>query len=75
MCQLESSPAMPSNLVPLASEECLDVVDGVEGALEEVIEEVMTEQVKQQLWECVVAALQRVVQWVVERVRAWRQRV
>ena len=33
----------------------------------------MTEQVKQQLWECVVAALQRGVQWVVERVRAWRQ--
>ena len=55
---------------PLASEECLDVVDG---ALEEVLEEVMTEQVKQQLWECVVAALRRFVQWVVERVRAWRQ--
>ena len=69
MCQLESCSAMPSNLVPLASEE--DVVDG----LEEVIEEVMTEQVKQQLWECVVAALRRGVQWVVERVRAWRQRV
>ena len=64
MCQLESSPA-----VPLASEECLDVVDGIE----EVLEEVMTEQVKQQLWECVVAALQRGVQWVVERVRALRQ--
>ena len=72
MCQLESSPAMPSNPAPLASEECLDVVDG--SALEEVLEEVMTEQVKQQLWECVVAALQRGVQWVVERVRAWRQR-
>ena len=49
----------------MASEESitLDVVDGVEGALEEVIEEVMTEQVKQQLWECVVAALRRAVQW------------
>ena len=65
MCQ----PEEPSNPAPLASEECLDVVDG---ALEEVLEEVMTEQVKQQLWECVVAALRRFVQWVVERVRAWR---
>ena len=64
---------MPSNLVPLASEECLDAVDG--SALEDMVEEVITEQVKQQLWECMVAALQRVVQWVVERVRAWRQRV
>ena len=76
MCQLESSPAMVSEecpSAPLASEECLDVVDGVEGALEEVLEEVMTEQVKQQLWECVVAALRRFVQWTVERVRAWRQ--
>ena len=71
MCQLEPCPAMPSNLVPMASEE--DVVDGV--VLEEVIEDVLTDQVKQQLWECVVAALQRFVQWVVERVRAWRQRV
>ena len=69
MCQLESCPTMPSNLVPLASEE--DVVDGIE----EILEEVITEEVKQQLWECVVAALQRFVQWVVERVRAWRQRV
>ena len=60
---------MPSNLVPMASEE--DVVDGVQ----EMVEEVLTDQVKQQLWECVVAALQRFVQWVVERVRAWRQRV
>ena len=68
MCKLESCPVMPSNPAPLVSE---DVVDG----LEEVLEEVMTEQVKQQLWECVVAALQRGVQWVVERVRAWRQRV
>ena len=68
MCQLESCPTMPSNLVPLASE---DVVDGIE----EILEEVITEEVKQQLWECVVAALQRFVQWVVERVRAWRQRV
>ena len=64
MCQLESCPAVPSEK---------DVVDSV--ALEEVIEEVLTEQVKQQLWECVVAALQRFVQWVMERVRAWRQRV
>ena len=72
MCKLESCPA-----VPMASEELitLDVVDGVEGALEEVIEEVLTDQVKQQLWECVVAALRRAVQWGVERVRAWRQRV
>ena len=62
---------MPSNPAPLASEECLDAVDGIE----HVLEEVMTKQVKQQLWECVVAALQRGVQWVVERVRAWRQRV
>ena len=73
MCQLESCPAVPSNLVPMASEECLDAVDGV--ALEDMVEEVLTDQVKQQLWECVVAALQRFVQWVVERVRAWRQRV
>ena len=65
MCQ----PEEPSNPAPLASEECLDVVDG---ALEEVLEEVMTEQVKQQLWECVVEALRRGVQWMVERVRAWR---
>ena len=50
MCQLESCPTMPSNLVPLASEE--DVVDGIE----EILEEVITEEVKQQLWECVVAA-------------------
>ena len=64
MCQPEEPSA------PLASEECLDVVDG---ALEDVLEEVMTEQVKQQLWECVVAALRRFVQWVVERVRAWRK--
>ena len=62
---------MPSNPAPLASEECLDVVDG--SAIEQVLEEVMTEQVKQQLWECVVSALRRFVQWVVERVRAWRQ--
>ena len=67
MCQ----PEEPSNPAPLASEECLDVVDG--SAIEQVIEEVMTEQVKQQLWECVVSALRRFVQWVVERVRAWRQ--
>ena len=68
---------MPSNLVPMASEESitLDVVDGVEGALEEIVEEVMTEQVKQQLWECVVAALRRAVQWGVERIQSWRQRV
>ena len=71
MCQLESCPA-----VPMASEESitLDVVDGVEGALEDMVEEVITEQVKQ-LWECVVAALRRAVQWGVERVQAWRQRV
>ena len=67
MCRLEE-PA----LVPLAIEECLDEVDVVDGALEEVLEEVMTEQVKQQLWECVVEALRRGVQWMVERVRAWR---
>ena len=70
MCRLEEPPT-------LASEELisLDEVDVVDGALEDVLEEVMTEQVKQQLWECVVAALRRGVQWVVERVRAWRQRV
>ena len=68
MCQLESCPVVPS-------EEGLDVVDGVEGALDEVIEDVLTDQVKQQFWECVVAALRRAVQWGVERVQAWRQRV
>ena len=75
MCRLEE-PA-PSEEVPLAIEDpiTLDEVDTVDGALEEVLEEVMTEQVKQQLWECVVAALRRAVQWGVERVRAWRQRV
>ena len=65
MCQLESCPVVPS-------EEGLDVVDG---ALDEVIEDVLTDQVKQQFWECVVAALRRAVQWGVERVQAWRQRV
>ena len=67
MCRLEEPPT-------LASEELitLDEVDVVDGALEEVLEEVMTEQVKQQLWECVVEALRRGVQWMVERVRAWR---
>ena len=70
MCHLESCPA-----VPLATEEpiTLNEVDVVDGALEDVLEEVMTEQVKQQLWECVVATLRRVVQWMVERVRAWRK--
>ena len=63
MCKLESCP-----VVPTASEDNLDVVDGV-------LEEVLTDQVKQQLWECVVAALQRFVQWGVDRIRAWRQRV
>ena len=65
---------MPSNPAPLASEEpiSLNDVDVVDGALEDVLEEVMTEQVKQQLWECVVDALRRFVQWTVERVRAWR---
>ena len=60
----------------MASEESitLDVVDGVEGALEEVLQEVVTDQVKQQLWECVVAALRRAVQWTVERVQSWRRR-
>ena len=69
MCKLESCPA-----VPMASEEAITVIemDTVDGALEEVLEEVMTEQVKQQLWECVVEALRRGVQWMVERVRAWR---
>ena len=82
MCRLEE----PS-VAPLASEECFNEeestvaiedpitfneVDVVDGALEDVLEEVMTEQVKQQLWECVVAALRRFVQWTVERVRAWR---
>ena len=60
----------------MASEESitLDVVDGVEGALEEVLQEVVTDQVKQQLWECVVAALRRAVQWTMERVQSWRRR-
>ena len=67
-------PEEPSHPAPLASEEpiTLNDVDVVDGALEEVLEEVMTEQVKQQLWECVVEALRRGVQWMVERVRAWR---
>ena len=71
MCRLETCPADPT-----VSEESitLDVVDGVEGALEEVLEEVMTEQVKQRLWECVVAALRHGVQWMVDRVQSWRQR-
>ena len=69
MCRLEEPPT-------LASEESitLDVVDGIEGAIEEVLQEVVTEQVKQQLWECVVAALRRAVQWTVDRVQSWRQR-
>ena len=69
MCRLEEP-----TVAPLASEESLtqDEVDVVDGALEDVLEEVMTEQVKQQLWECVVEALRRGVQWMVERVRAWR---
>ena len=71
MCQPESCPAVPSNPTPMVSEE--DTVDG--SALEQVLEEVMTEQVKQQLWECVVAGLRRFVQWVLERIQAWRQRV
>ena len=68
MCHLEEP-----TVAPLASEEpiTLNEVDAVDGALEDVLEEVMTEQVKQQLWECVVATLRRVVQWTVERVRAW----
>ena len=67
MCRLEEPPT-------LASEELitLNEVDVVDGALEDVLEDVMTEQVKQQLWECVVEALRRGVQWMVERVRAWR---
>ena len=72
MCRLEEPTKVPSEEVPLAVEECLDEVDIVDGALEDVLEEVMTEQVKQQLWECVVEALRRGVQWMVERVRAWR---
>ena len=69
MCRLEE----PTK-APLASEEAMTVIemDTVDGALEEVLEEVMTEQVKQQLWECVIEALRRGVQWMVERVRAWR---
>ena len=60
----------------MASEEhiTLDVADGVEGAIEEVLEEVMTEQVKQHLWECVVAVLQRGVQWCMDRLQSWRRR-
>ena len=74
MCRLEEPPTLSSGEAPLASEELitLDEVDTVDGALEDVLEEVMTEQVKQQLWECVLEALRRGVQWMVERVRAWR---
>ena len=58
MCKLESCSEVPS-------QDALDVVDGVEDVLEEVI----TEQVKQQLWECAVNVLPRFVQWCMERVR------
>ena len=58
MCKLESCSEVPS-------QDALDVVDGVE----DVLEEVMTEQVKQQLWECALNVLRRFVQWCVERVR------
>ena len=57
----------------MASKESI-TLDVVEGALEEVLQEVVTDQVKQQLWECVVAALRRAVQWTVERVQSWRRR-
>ena len=60
MCKLESC-----SEVPMASQDALDVVDGVE----DVLEEVLDEQVKQQLWECAVNILRRFVQWCVERVR------
>ena len=58
MCKLESCSEVPS-------QDALDVVDGVE----DVLEEVLDEQVKQQLWECALNVLRRVVQWCVERVR------
>ena len=69
MCRLEVPPT-------LASEDAMTVkeVDTVDGALEEVLEEVVTEQVKQQLWACVVAALQRGVQWCMDRLQSWRRR-
>ena len=59
MCKLESCPVVPSEG---------DAVDGV-------LEEVLTDQVKQQLWECVLATSRRLVQWGMERVRAWRQKL
>ena len=68
MCRLEEPPFVPMSSMTVVA------VDTVDGALEDVLEEVVTEQVKQQLWECVVAALQRGVQWLVDRVQSWRQR-
>ena len=67
MCQPESWSEAPT-----VSEESitLDVVDGVEDVLEEVI----YEQVKQQLLECALNVLRRFAQWCVDRVRQWRQR-
>ena len=70
MCCLEEPPSVPIGEEPMT----VIAVDTVDGALEDVLEEVVTEQVKQQLWECVVAALQRGVQWLVDRVQSWRQR-
>ena len=61
MCRLEEPPKAPLATV-------VQEADTVDGALEDVLEEVVTEQVKQQLWECVVAVLQRGVQWLVDRV-------
>ena len=65
MCRLEEPPKAP--LASLVQE-----ADTVDGALEDVLEEVVTEQVKQRLWECVIAVLQRGVQWCVDHL--WRRR-
>ena len=69
MCHLETCPVDPTVLEEPIT---LDSVDGVEGVIEEVLEEVVTEQVKQRLWECVIAVLQRGVQWCVDHL--WRRR-
>ena len=61
MCKLESW----SEAITVSEESItLDVVDGVEDVLEEVI----NDQVKQKLLECTVNVLRRFVQWCVDHV-------
>ena len=61
MCKLESW----SEAITVSEESItLDVVDGVEDVLEEVI----NDQVKQKLLECAVNVLRRFVQWCVDHV-------